>query len=56
MGVIATLLIGGEDTGVLQTLLEILALAGGLEQQHQRVARDTSLIRFDLEGTIALRA
>ncbi len=56
MRCIAVLLIGGKDAGIVQPLLKIPALAGGLEQPHQGVAGDAALVRLDLEGAIGLRA
>ena len=54
MGAVARLLIGGQNAGVLQSLLQILALAAGLEQQHQRITGNATLVRLDLVGMIAL--
>ena len=56
MRCIAVLLIGGKDTGVLQSLLQVPALACGLGQQYQCIARDAALVGLDFIGTVGLRA
>src|ERR1700677_1219111 len=53
---IARDLIGLEYPRVLQGLIEVYALARGIEQERQCVARDAALVGLDLERPIALRA
>ena len=53
---VAVLLVGGEHPGILQGLIEILALARRLGQQGQRIPGHSSLVRLDLERPVGLGA
>src|SRR5258708_35769852 len=55
MSGVAGLLMGSENTGVVQRLHQVFRIAGGFEQQYQRVAGYAALVGLDLVRPVGLR-
>ena len=56
MVTVAVLLVCGQHARILQCLHKIRRLAGRLEEQHERVTGDPTLVRLNLVRSIRLRA